>query len=370
MPEAADLIDLPALLAPIPGDAPAGVDLREDVSADALYARLRDARAEARTAERAQEAEDAIYAVPPQWRTIRDLAEEALSTQSKDLEVAAWLTEALLRSDGLAGFTAGLQLMKELVEQYWDGLFPLPDEDGVETRVGPVASLNGRSGDGTLIQPLRRLALFDRPDGEPLQYWQYEQAVSLAGIADEARRQQRIDAGVIPFETIEAEAQLAAPASLASLLEAAAGAVEAWRALGAAFDKTAGADAPSASRVRDLLEQIREVATRLNGPQAEGASAPVAQVETTPAAVEADAPSVSAVVASVVSSRAEALRSLAQIAAFFRRTEPLSPLAYTLEEVVRRAGMTWPQLLEEIIPDVTTRAQVLNSLGIRPPPSE
>lgn len=369
MSEAADLIDLPALLAPIPGDAPVGTDLREDISADALYARLRDARAEARTVERAQEAEDAIYAVPPQWRTIRDLAEEVLSSQSKDLEVAAWLTEALLRSDGLEGFTAGLQLMKELVEQYWDGLFPLPDEDGVETRVGPVASLNGRSGDGTLIQPLRRLTLFDRPDGEPLQYWQYEQAVSLAGVADEARRQQRIDAGAIPFETIEAEAQLASPDSLASLLQAAAGAVEAWRTLGQALDERAGADSPPNSRVRDLLEQIHAMAARLSGPLAEGAGAPAAQAEAAPAAVDGDTP-VPASVASAVSSRAEALRSLAQIAAFFRRTEPLSPLAFTLEEVVRRAGMTWPQLLEEIIPDATTRAQVLTSLGIRPPPME
>ena len=42
--------DLEALLAPIPGDAPQGTDIREDFSAASPYNRLRDARSEARDA--------------------------------------------------------------------------------------------------------------------------------------------------------------------------------------------------------------------------------------------------------------------------------------------------------------------------------
>ena len=45
--------DLAALLAPISEEAPAGSDLRTDYSPDSIYYRLRDARAEARAAERA-----------------------------------------------------------------------------------------------------------------------------------------------------------------------------------------------------------------------------------------------------------------------------------------------------------------------------
>ena len=64
------------------------------------------------------------------------------------------------------------------------------------------------------------------------------------------------------------------------------------------------------------------------------------------------------------------MRALAQIADFFRRTEPLSPITYTLQEAVRRSRMTWPELLEEIVPDPASRSAILSSLGIRPPPSE
>ena len=369
MPEATDIIDVAALLAPIPGDAPAGVDLRQDTATDALYTRLRDARAEARTAERAQESEDGNYTIPAEWRTIGDLAYEALTTRTKDLEIAAWLTEALLRSDGLQGLSAGLQVMSGLVEQYWDDLFPLPDEDGVATRVAPVAGLNGQSGDGTLIQPLRRIALFARPNGEPLQLWQYEQSVGLAGIVDETRRQQRIAAGAIPYATLEAEAQVAGGVTSASVLRDAAAASEAWRVLSAGLDLRAGADAPPTTRVRDVLEQIRGAAAKFAAADTADTAAPAIE-EAAPAAIEeTGAAPIAPAVAGAIASRADALRSLAAIAAYFRRNEPLSPLAYTLEEVVRRAGMTWPQLLEEIIPDPSTRALVLNSLGIRPPPA-
>ena len=59
---------------------------------------------------------------------------------------------------------------------------------------------------------------------------------------------------------------------------------------------------------------------------------------------------------------------LAQIAEFFQRTEPHSPLAYTLKDAVRRGRMTWPELLEEMVPDPGLRSVILSSFGIRPPP--
>ena len=52
MAELPEGFDLDALLAPVNDEAPAGADLREDFSPASPYFRLRDARAEARAAER------------------------------------------------------------------------------------------------------------------------------------------------------------------------------------------------------------------------------------------------------------------------------------------------------------------------------
>jgi type VI secretion system protein ImpA len=353
-------IDLAALLAPVAEDT-AGDDLRADYTPRSLYYRLRDARAEARAAERAADAEGGLdTAPPPQWRVIADLAVQALE-RSKDLEIAAWYTEALLRSDGLAGLAAGFRLMAGLVETYWDTLYPRPDEEGLATRVAPVTGLNGEGGDGSLIQPLRKLVLFDRPDGLPLFYWQYEQAAEVSAIGDAARRQQRLAAGVLAFEEVETQARAAAP-RLAALRHAGRQAAAAWQALSEALDARAGADGPPTSRVRDLLDQIVAAAARYAGPEE------VAPAATLPSEQEIGTPTAAPRPTGRLETRDDALRLLGEVAEFFRRTEPHSPLAYTLAEAVRRARLSWPELLAEMVPDPTARAAILNTMGIRPPP--
>src|SRR5580704_13583913 len=141
MNDTLESFDVETLLAPAEGEARAGVDLRQNVSPQSLYYRLRDARAEARAVERQIESEGSdgsAGAWPQQWRDVRKFAAEALG-QAKDLEVASWLIEALLRDSGLAGFTASVNLMTGLVEGFWDELYPLPDDEGIATRVAPVA---------------------------------------------------------------------------------------------------------------------------------------------------------------------------------------------------------------------------------------
>ncbi len=362
-------IDVAALLQPIAGDAPAGVDLREDFSPQSVYYRLRDARAEARAAERtADENPDVEIPPPPQWRTVRELVLAALTERAKDLELAAWLTEALVRSDGLAGLAAGAQLIAGLAEAFWDqNLFPVPDEDGIATRVAPVTGLNGEGGDGTLIQPLRKLVLFARQDGTNVPYWQYEQSAELQGIGDAERVKQRLAAGVIPFADMEAAARAAGGARFAAIRALARAAMREWAAMGQILDARAGADGPPTSRVREMLQQILDVAGRYAPPDAveeETAAAEATEGDGGGAVVGGAAP------AKAVATREDMLRELARISEFFRRTEPQSPLAYTLEEAIRRGRMSWPELLAEVVTDAGVRAAILTQLGIRPTSGE
>ncbi|MGH7189408.1 MAG: type VI secretion system protein TssA [Acetobacteraceae bacterium] len=363
-----DGFELEALLAPIAGDAAQGADLRQDFSPQSTYFRLRDARAEARAAERAAESDPALEGAPPaQWRSIREISIKALAERTKDLEIAAWLTESLLRSDGLAGLAAGALLMQGLVERYWEsGLYPAADEEGLATRVAPVTGLNGEGGDGTLIQPLRKLTLFRRRDGTPLAYWQYEQSSEVQGIGDAARRQARIAAGVTPLEELEQDARAAGAAHFAALRESSRAATDAWRGVSETFDTAAGADGPPMGRVRDLLEQIAAVIARYAPPEIKAAEAAGNGAE---APAEGGAAGAT-VRAAPAETREGMLTELDRIAGFFRRTEPHSPLAYTLEEAARRGRLPWPDLLAELVPDATARTAILSSLGIKPPPPE
>ncbi len=366
MPSAPEGFDLDALLSPIPGDTPVGADLREDFSPQSLYFRLRDARAEARAAERAAEAAEGDDQTPPQWRTVRSLASQALLEQTKDLEIAGWYTEALVRGDGIDGFSAGARLMAGLVDAFWDeGLFPTPDEDGIATRVAPIVGLNGEEQNGTLIQPLRKLAMFRRPTGDPLYYYQYEDAVAVSGIADTARRNARLEAGSLPFNDVENWARAAGAAHFAAERDRIESGQAAWAALSDALDAKAGYDSPSTGRVRDLLAEIaaaigRYAPGRQDDPVEEAVieTAEVGDVQPGTQVARAAAPAVT---------REDMLRELARIADWFRKTEPNSPLAYTLDDAVRRARLGWSDLIAEVVGDQQTLHAILTTLGIRPP---
>jgi type VI secretion system protein ImpA len=185
---------------------------------------------------------------------------------------------------------------------------------------------------------------------------------------DATRRQQRIDAGVVPFEETERDARTVGLRALTKLRDDARVALEAWEAMGVVIDEKAGDDAPASGEVRDLLETIATIARRYAPEEHAPAGAVAATEAYGGGAGDGVESSGRTGVARPISSREDALKTLASLASFFRQTEPHSPLSYTLDEAVRRARMPWPELLEEVVSDSDTRNAILTSLGIRPPP--
>jgi type VI secretion system protein ImpA len=355
--------DFEAILAPLAGDQPTGVDLRQDFAPTSIYFRLRDARAQARDAERQADTQGGDEGLPALWRPVATMAIGALKSTSKDLEVATWLTEALVRIAGLRGLMAGASVIGGLVERHWDGLFPMPEEGDMEIRVAAVAGLSGQGTDGTLMQPLRKVALFRRPDGSPFSLWQYQAAVELSGITDPARRAQRIDSGVLPFEEVEKEARVAGATHWSAQHELITKTLASWKEMERVFDEKAGDASPSANRVRDLLEFVAETCRRFAPPDATDGAAEM---------TSATAGDGSAVVAAPgsITGREQALRQLTEIAAWFKRNEPSSPIGFTLDEAVRRARLGWPELVAELVADETARHTLLTTAGIKPPSTE
>jgi type VI secretion system protein ImpA len=356
-------LDIETILAPISSEAPSGVDVRTDFSPTSNYFRLRDARAEARAAERAAETAADSDAGAQEWRTVKTLAIKILNEQAKDLEVAAWLTESLVRSNGLAGLAAGAEIIGGLAERYWDVLYPMPDEDGIVTRVAPVTGLNGEGGDGTLSQPLFKLPLFKDGNGEKVMLFQYEQSAELTTL-DPKRMEARLRAGVVPYDQMQAAARANPPGNFVALRRDLLAAQAAWRAMGLLLDEKAGADSPPTRRIADTLEQIKRVVDRYA--PAEAAAAEEVAPEAGPAE-EAPGAAGPAGPKKRLATREDALAMLSEIADWFRKNEPQSPLAYTIDDAIRRGRLSWPELLAELVSDDSTRRNILSSLGIKVP---
>lgn len=370
------LIDFDALLAPISEGAPCGADIREDASPASVYYQLKDARSSARAAERSMDADDETAGLMSDWRTILDVAPKVLATRAKDLEAAAWFAEALLRAEGFAGLRDGFLLIEQLAERFWDGLYPLPDEDGMETRVAPLTGLNGETSDGALIQPIRKATLL--PGGErDYALWHYEQAADLGRVSDAAKRQARIDGGAVTMETLEQAAKSLPAGHFRTLLDDIDGCIAAFAALGDKLYEKAGHDAPPGGAIRGVLAAARDAVADLGRDKLALADAQAADAQAVAAATADDSGTAGGgtagatvktnIAAGVIASREDAFRALLQIADFFRKTEPHSPISYTLEEAVRRGRMSLAELLEELITDESARKYFLVASGVRPP---
>jgi type VI secretion system protein ImpA len=110
------------LLLPIPGDNPAGTNLQYS----ALFKKIEEARREEDPELKARIGGDGkANAKKANFELVIELAAEGLAKESKDLWLAVWLCDALIRQEKLAGLRTGLELLYGLIENYWDGLHPL-----------------------------------------------------------------------------------------------------------------------------------------------------------------------------------------------------------------------------------------------------
>lgn len=364
------------LLSPISEESPTGSDPRGDISPTSAFLALKDARAAARRKERARDIDADAPAAFEEWEQVARLAYDIIAEQGKDLEVCAWMIEALLRLDGFTGLRTGAEVARGLVETFWDNIFPLPDEDGNEPRLAPFIALNGASSDGTLIQPLRKVPLTPGAEGVPL--WQYEQALEVSRIGDAGKREARIAAGALALDVFNMTVQEGSAGFYAALIAQIDGALASLNALSDAFTMRVGADAPPAGAIRALLEANREAVQVFAADKlAQAAAARAHDVahqhegDAEGAMEEADAEGEGEAGTGLPArrpvTREQALGQVLEIARFFRTSEPHSPISYVLEEAVRRARMSMNELLDELIVDRDARRYFYLASGIRPP---
>lgn len=362
-----DIIDLDRLLSPISDDEPSGPDLRVDASPSSSYHKVKAARAAARAAERNSIHDGDSSDADEHWRLIIDLAPDIIATRSKDLEVATWLTEALLRQYGFQGVRAAFSLIKGLIENFWDGLHPMPDEDGMETRTSPLAGLNGEGSEGVLIAPLRKTPITEGYEPAPFCLWQYQQALEADRAPDEESRSERVAKLGFSVADIDKAVNESSSDFFAVQIAAIQDAIDAYRGISDLLDQHCGLDdAPPTRAIIDVLEDCGRAISHIAQnklPQGENPEASSDESGDIQHSETSAAPSPRA--AGPISSREDAFKQLSEISNFFLKTEPHSPIAYVLEKAVRWGRMSLDELIVELIPDDSSRRHFGELTGVK-----
>lgn len=364
------VLDFEAIQRPVPGKARAGANLRG--KADSAYYSVKEKRTAARDAERKAETDaekQQGYFVAAEWREVRSLALRTLQDSSKDIDLVAWLIEALCRLEGFAGLRDGFRLARGLVEEFWDELWPRPDEDGALGRLVQIIALNGEDSAGTLITPIARIPITN--GGASFATWHYQRAALRTGTPLPA------SAAAVTLTSVQRAADETPTEFLRERVTEIEQAQSEVDALFVVLDQKCGGKGPSSANIRGALEGVLEALRGLAGARlglgpaedpvpVESTAKPVPghlaerTIELTPVAREA-APS------GVLRSREDAFLSLQRVAEYFRTTEPHSPLSYVLEQAVRWGRLPLPALLPELIPDETARDKFMKLTGIRAP---
>nr|WP_246699095.1 type VI secretion system protein TssA [Rhizobium sp. BK491] len=330
---------------PFDENVPCGDNIRNNTSLREIYYRIKDARNQARAAERGISPGENI-SISPLWTDVSNLGLQIISSKSKDLEVLAWLAEAELRLRGFDGLRDVYHAIASLLDKHWEKFHSVGADD-IEERLAPLSGLNGIGGEGSIIQAIRLSPLVPGAKFGQLSLWDFQ----LSQRPNEVKRRDELSQAALEAGT----------AAMSSHLETVNGCIAAFDRLVAVLNEHCGQMAPPSSNTHNVLQEAALALRSLAGIESSDAVAPM---ESQPEGGEQTQTS-RALSAEQISSREEAFELLLAVARYFRRTEPHSPISMSIETMVRRGRMDFSELLAELLPEQQTRNAVLTAAGIQ-----
>ncbi len=369
------VIDLESLLQPIPGDNPSG----EFLQYTGVYDEIREARrADDNLSQGTWQRELKVA----DWRQVVKLSTAALQTQTKDLQIGAWLTEGLVKEQGFAGMRDGFKLMRGLHENFWETLFPEIDEGDMEARANALEFMDRQASLALKETPLTSGAelnylkweesrLFDIPDNiEALEFSLREKAKALSLQVQEEKRTTGGD-----WRNAKAATRRLFYEEKFALLN------ECWEefaALDAVIDEKFGRQTPGLNAIKKSLDDVRTMVKKLvEEKRLEEPDPSDNMPEETMADEGADGAAASSngtagsgvMMGGAIRTRQDALKRLSEVAVFFRTTEPHSPVSYLIQKAVRWGNMPLDTWLQEVIKDTGILTQLNETLGVNNEPT-
>jgi type VI secretion system protein ImpA len=300
------------------------------------------------------------------WGRVIRVCEALLGNRSKDLRLAAWLTEAWARSRGLAGLADGYTLLTLLCEAYWENVHPLPEDGDLDQRIGNFDWLVTQT-----ARLIREAVLTNSPKGK-YSFNDLESARTLAKNVERLPGQaEMLTSGArVTLEAFEAARRDTPSAFFVSGMEEAERLKTAVTTLQTMLDQLMGSMAPGFGNVLDVLDDVFRAFRRYAEESGGLAAKAVPGAAESPSVAAAGEPAggvANGAIGGPVRSREQAIQQLQEIAAFFKRTEPHSPVAYLAEKAARWGTMSLHEWLRTVVKDDSALSRVEELLGVEPP---
>ena len=354
-------------------EQPCGMNLQITDEGRAIRSTLRDLREESRRLERradqGDESEGGWTSARSTWTQLRDQSIEVLKKNSKDLDVAAMLTEALCRTDGFAGLKAGFEVIGVLVEAFWDGVYPVPDpEDGVtdetliiEERILPIQRLAGLELEGLLVPGILHIPLSVGRSDQLYGLCHWRSSRELVGEDNEEKIQLAIDRGAVSPSEFEQSVSETDVGEITLVYKDLLSANDTWAMLGDAISEISeGKAVVPAGQIRDIFEECID-AIKVFAPSAipqeqsgdEGPAGDDGQEKN-----EGDAGGL------YPANREEAFQRLEKIADYFETHDPHSLVAAQIRNIVKLGRLSRGEYYKQLLRDETALGLLFRAAGM------
>ncbi len=355
------VVDLEVLLKPISGETPSG----ESVRYSGVYDEINEARREDDPLALGDTGGSLKTA---DFKKVIDLSVATLAKESKDLQVAAWLAEALVKEFGYVGLRDGLKLLSSLQEDFWETLFPEIDEGNMEGRANAIAWLDREAAYAIKYAPITSEGFgfagledskrFDIP--ENIDTLGPEAKAKAVALKTQAEKEDRTTTA--EWNKAVAQTRRAFYEELdVSIEECKAMIKELDRVIEEKFDRN---QAPGLSDLKSQLEEIQRETNKLLELKRAEEPDPIDEEEVSEVADGAPSGKVAGGSASgAIQSRRDALKKLGALSEFFKRTEPHSPVSYLVDRAVKWGNMPLETWLKDVIKDQNILEQLRQTLG-------
>lgn len=352
-----NILDSDQLLAPISEENPCGESLRWDP----IWDEIRSAR------ESTSDALDESADTEENWPLVAELTQDVLTSRSKDLMIAGWLTESLVRLHGIAGLCDGLRLLRGLVENFWENLYPEIEDGDLEVRAAPLYWLTDADAGAQMPNVLRtQVPLADSDNGE-IYSWAFSQlrlVTPQGDNEDEDAYSRRASEGETKKQEFESAIESTPKETYVEIYESIQECRNEIQELGEALDEKLGDASPGWTAIRKALDEIEGLVKRILNDKGglpgleTGEDSEAASDESGGSTGGSGGPS------GPIRSRAEAISRLREASEYLRRTEPHSPVAYLVQRAVSWTGMGFEQVLQDLIKDSSVMGRIEETLGL------
>ncbi|RJQ70898.1 MAG: type VI secretion system protein TssA [Desulfobacteraceae bacterium] len=242
------MLDTAVLLRPLEGDNPAGENLRYSQ----VYDEIEQARKEEDTLDRGDWGREIKTA---DWDKVKRLAIAALTEKTKDLQIAVWLCEALIRTDGFAGLCQGFGIISGLLEKFWDHMYPEIEDGDLDYRAGPLEFMNEK-----MWLPIKQVPLTDPAAGPGYSLINYQESLQVGSETDvgndekTAARQALMAEGKPSVEQFDAAVAKSSKRFYQDLNGGMQACLEAFARLDQLLDERFGNQAPRTADLKEALE--------------------------------------------------------------------------------------------------------------------